>query len=88
MNDEIEEADRNFYQDLKTRILTAAIQPEQVIKMIEAIEGKEFEDTYGAEEFAKPMSDEEMENYVPIAMAESAEAIAALRRFGLAVSDT
>lgn len=87
MNDETERETERYYQDLKTRIYLSGIQPQQIPSIIEAIDGKKQEDE-GFEEFAKPLTDEEMENYIPLSAQEVSGGLEALRTLGFSLTDS
>ena len=63
------------------------IRPEQVAEVMEALEGKREKDELGIEEHAVELTDEEMENYVPLSVDETQAAIDQMRRFGLSVRE-
>jgi hypothetical protein len=83
MSAENEQENDRFFQDLRSRIITAGIQPHQIPEILEALDGKKTEDELGMPLFAEELSDEEMEDYVPLSVEEADEAILALRRFGI-----
>lgn len=88
MSDEEDRANEHYFQDLKARIITAGLEPWQIPEMLAAMEGKKQEDELGMPLFAPEQTDDEMENYIPLSMSETDEAVAALRRFGILSVDT
>lgn len=73
------------WQNLRMRLLVHGIRPEQIPEILEALEGEREKD--GIEEHAPALSDEEMEDYIPLSVEETSQAIEQLRRFGLAYQD-
>lgn len=82
--DDEERSEREF-RNLRMQILLKGITPEQVPKLLESLDGEKKENELGMSEWAEELDDEQMEEYIPLSVEETDDAIDLMRRFGIAV---
>ncbi len=80
-----EERSEREYRNLRMQILLKGITAEQIPKLLESLDGEKKENELGMAEWAEELDDEQMEDYIPLSVEETDDAIDLMRRFGIAV---